>query len=306
MRTLPLSALLLSAAVGGSARADPAPDPDAKVVYSNLTVARLNPLGLLEFLEGSYQLRLYRSDNPIFKDNFVSFGVRPMFTPAWAKVAAVLKIQPLSVLQLYAEYAVGGSFGTFGLTQSFPSADADYSDSVRDELEAAGTNYANTGTEIAVGALLQLKVGPIAARSNARFIRPNQDLREGDVALYDVVYDTLLPNHGWAVNQDTDLLWVSEFGLVAGLRWTSTHVLARPSDFRPARDDNPNATLHRVGPFLAYTFFSEPGAAFDQPTLILIGNWWLKHPFRTGEDVSQAMPYIVVGFRFAGELWRGE
>lgn len=281
-----------------------AAEPDGRFIYSNLTVARLNPLGLLELLEGGYQLRLYESESAVLKDNFVFFGLRPMFTPAWARVAGVLKIQPLSVLQLYAEYSAGGAFGTFGLMQSFTSADADYSDTIRRDLADAGTNYAATGTQIELGALLQAKVGPIAARSNARFIRPDHDLRAGDVALYDVVYDALIPNRGWALNKDTDLLWVSDFGLVAGARWTFTHVFARPADLSSPSAANPNANLHRVGPFLAYTFYKEPGARFDEPTVILIGNWWLKHPFRTGADVSQAVPYFVLGFRFTGELWR--
>lgn len=298
---LPLLLTLAALASPGLAAAGPG---DSKVVYSNLTVARLNPLGLLEFFEGGYQLRLYGSESAVLKDNFVFFGLRPMATPAWARVAGVLKIQPLSVLQLYAEYAVGGAFGTFGLMQSFPSADADYSETVLDAREAAGLNYAATGSQIELGAQLQLKVGPVAARSNARFIRPNHAIRAGDVALYDVVYDLLIPNRGWAVNQDTDLLWVSDFGFTAGVRWTFSHVFARSAELSRPDAPNPNANLHRVGPFLAYTFYKEPGARFDEPTVIVIGNWWLKHPFRTGEDVSQAVPYVVVGFRFTGELWR--
>lgn len=35
----------------------------------------------------------------------------------------------------------------------------------------------------------------------------------------------------------------------------------------------------------------------------MIVNWWLEHPYRTGQEVSQAVPYIVLGFAFNGDIW---
>ena len=46
-----------------------------------------------------------------------------------------------------------------------------------------------------------------------------------------------------------------------------------------------------------------PGVFFNNPTAILIVNWWLEHPYRTGQEVSQAVPYIVLGFAFNGDIW---
>ncbi|NUO49596.1 MAG: hypothetical protein HOV80_12135 [Polyangiaceae bacterium] len=69
--------------------------------------------------------------------------------------------------------------------------------------------------------------------------------------------------------------------------------------------DDPSATM-RLGPLVAYTFFDEPGASFNRPTLIGIFQWWLVHPYRTGEDSSQGLPYIALAFRFDGELWRSD
>jgi hypothetical protein len=103
------------------------------------------------------------------------------------------------------------------------------------------------------------------------------------------------------------VLYVSDFGLVAGLRHTKTDAWYQRSDVSddgeplPAADNGP---MHRLGPFLAYTLFSDPGAAFDRPTALIIVNWWLTHRYRTGEDVSQAIPYVVAGFTFYGDLWR--
>ncbi len=278
--------------------------PAQSISYTSLLGARVNPLGLIEVFELSYRLRLYDSDSALFKNNFVSFGIRPAFTPAWGRASAIVRVQPLSILQLWAAYGGGGHFGTFGLMQSFPTADAEASDTVLDELEAAGTNYAASGTQTELGVLLQAKVGPIAARSSARFLRPDHNLRDGDNAFYDIVYDMVIPNRAWAVNKDTDVLWVSNFGFVAGVRWTFTHVFTRDRDFSTPGTDDPNSPIHRLGPLFAYSFFDDPGAAFNKPTILAVINWHLKHRYRTGQDVSQAVPYFVLGFRFSGDLWR--
>gem|GEM_PF-655389 len=279
------------------------PVPEDRIVYRNLTVARLNPLGLLEFLDVGYQHRLFASKNPLFKDNFASLGARLLLSPAFARMAAVLRVQPLSIMQFFAEYELGGHFGTFNFLQSFPTANADYSDTAIDNRSDQG--YATTGSQIAVGGKLQVKVGPIAARSTARFVRPDYDLEDGDQLFYDVTYDILMPDRGWTMNKDTDVLYVSDFGLVAGLRWTMTKAFIKPSHFVPYSGDTEGGpgTQHRLGPFFAYQFYDKPGAAFNKPTALLIVNWWLQHQYRTGQDVSQAFPMIILGFIFSGDLW---
>jgi hypothetical protein len=35
---------------------------------------------------------------------------------------------------------------------------------------------------------------------------------------------------------------------------------------------------------------------------VLITSWYLKHRYRTGQDVSQAVPYVVLGFAFTSDL----
>ena len=307
MRAIPIC-LTLTAALAAIPAAEAASPPEHRITYDNLFAARVNPLGLIEYIELAYQQRLYLSDSPLFDNNFVSVGVRPAITPAWARIQAVLRVQPTSFMQVWAEYAAGGHFGSFGLMQSFRYADAPFNDTIRDQGEEAGLNYAATGTQIGLGVLLQAKVGPIAARSSTRFIRGDHDLREGDTAYYDIIYDLVIPDEGWASNTDTDLLYLTDFGLTAGVRWTFNAVFARETDLDPNRTTpgNPNSPYHRIGPLVAYTFFNEPGAAFDQPTVMVLANWWLKHRFRTGEDVSQALPYIILGFSFRGDLWRSE
>jgi hypothetical protein len=83
-----------------------------------------------------------------------------------------------------------------------------------------------------------------------------------------------------------------------------SHHFYRDSDFLPGEAiEDPNGPIMRLGPVLAYRFFDEPGEAFNQPTILAIVNWHLKHRWRTGLDTHQALPYIALAFSFSGELW---
>jgi hypothetical protein len=76
----------------------------------------------------------------------------------------------------------------------------------------------------------------------------------------------------------------------------------RPEHFDTA-DDQAKApgAIHRAGPLAAWTFKKPDGAALE-PTVLLVLNWWLKSPYRTGQDVSQAVPYIVAALNITGDL----
>ena len=133
-------------------------------------------------------------------------------------------------------------------------------------------------------------------------IRSVMTLNEGDTVWYEGVNDVLMPQNGWALHMDNDLLWMGSNGWVAGVRHSMDHV------FYPEAENMSSSALdeltpnHRVGPLVAYSFFDEPGRAFNKPTVVLILNWHLKHRYRTGEEISQAMPYGLVAFAFSGDL----
>lgn len=281
--------------------------PEQVITYRNLAVARLNPLGLINIGQATYRHRLYASESMAFRDNFFGVGLAPAVSPAFGRLGVVAELQPASFLQLWASYEFIRYFGTFDFLQSFRSPYANFSDTRLGELSALpsddpAANYAASGTQFNVGATLQAKVGPVAVRNLFRLMRPDYDLREGDRLVYDILFDALAPNGGWYFNNDTELLWLFDFGLTAGLRWTVTHAFYRAEDYLAGEDpSNPN-TMHRLGPMFAYSFWKDRGGAFDNPTALLIANWWLDHRFRTGEDVSQAFPYLVIGFSFTGDL----
>ncbi|MEM9113902.1 MAG: hypothetical protein AAGD10_10125 [Myxococcota bacterium] len=305
----PLVFVLSASSISGSALAQEAA-PKEQLRYKNLTVARANPLGLISVTDSSYRFRLFKSDSPLFKDNFIGVGGQMVLTPAFFRVGPMLELQPLSILYLQATFEAVDYFGSFGFFQSFEFATDDWSDSGIDALEASDDpdeqNYSTSGWQFSGQAQFRFKVGPIAVRDTFRAGRPDyDDIREGDQLYYEPLFDILIPNGGWFVNNDVDLLYFTGRWKL-GARWTYATAFYRDTDFAEgASTDDPNNPSNRVGPFVTYTFNSK-SKFFQDPTLIFIANWWLEHRFRTGEDVSVALPYIILGITFTGDLFSSE
>ena len=297
-----------------TAPAQPSPDspPDNQLFFRSTNVFRYNPLGLITDNQLSFRHLLYRrDDNALMRNNFVGAGFTPQISAAFARVGALVEVQPLSVLRVWANFDVVGYFGTFGLLQSFDSPNADFSDTVISARGAlpegdAQKNFATWGSQLTLGVDLQMKVGPIAARNLFRLVRGSYQIRDGDTVYYDQFYDLLAPNNGIYVNNDTDLLYVSDFGLVAGVRMNVTQPFYGPEHFgagdRAGGLDHQNGPTFRAGPLATYTFFDDPTALFNKPTIIVVANWWGAHRYRTGADVNQAIPYLVVGFQVTSDL----
>ncbi|MCA9690624.1 MAG: hypothetical protein KC636_13525, partial [Myxococcales bacterium] len=148
-------------------------------------------------------------------------------------------------------------------------------------------------------ALLQAKVKAIAVRSTVTGVYVNVRTRDGDPYYYDIQWDALVQARGgWILANESDLLYVSKIGLTAGARYNLTMPLYTTGD------DNPNGPTQRLGFLLAHTFYDRPEKRFNKPTLIVLAQWWLQHRYRTGQDIHQAVPWVVLGFRFEGDLWK--
>ncbi len=301
-RLLGATAALAFSCISGVASADevkpPPPIPPHRIVYENLFGGRVNPLGLENQYALAYKARLYASDSLALRDNAFGIGLSPTLSPAISRFGGHIEIRPLTVLALQAGFYQVGFLETFGSLQSFPDATYDYSDSRLDELEDAGTNYPAKGFEVHLRATGLAKIGPVAFRSDTNAYYADLDLRKGDTVYYQPRTDLLMPDAGWGLVSDEDVAYVSDFGLIAGARYTVA------DSFIDGPDDP--AAIMRLGPLVGYTFFDTPGATFNRPTLLGIFQWWLVHPYRTGPDTHQALPYIALAFRFEGELWRSE
>lgn len=276
--------------------------PPLSLSYENLSAVRANPLGLVDFFYVTGRARLFDSDALLLRQNYVGAGVAGGLSPAWLRIGGIVEVKPLTVWRLWARYVFVQYFGTFDLLASFPGAESDFSDSaIADRSDVPGTeNQSASGTELTLGSDFQIKAGPVALRNFTRGYRADMDLRAGDTTFYDQIYDILMPNEGWVITNETDLLYLTGFGLIVGGRYTYSKPFYE--DRHELTDSAPSNVIHRAGPLIAYQFNDEPGGRVETPTLLLISQWHIEHRFRTGEDVSQAVPYLGLGFLIRGNL----
>ena len=299
----------------------PAPLPHKhRLYYLNLTAARLNPIGLVNGFTMDYQYRLYDEPSLLKNGSYLGLGVQPIVSPALARVSALLTVQPLAILRLRASIGVLAHFGTFDHLQSFDSPRDEYDSFLLDTNTEAGES--SVGYQAELGALLQAKVGPVAVRNEVKFLHTNTPLgdQDGDGRPDDVFYyvqdDIMIAGTGWHFTNDTDLLYLTKFGLTAGVRATYVRAFYPDSAYEPGerRGGVPNDTF-RVGPLLAYTIYDKPQKKprFNKPSILLISQWFARHNYRTAGvpkdevidvwDGARGAPYFILGFSFEGEFW---
>ena len=301
------------------APADRPPPAGLRFMLSDLTILRLNPLGLETRARVGFQKRLYASDKAITRNNFAFGGLYPKLNPASAHLAVGGEIQPASIFNLRVFGEVQKYFGTFGYLQSFPTANANYSDQTLKDLRDSTTTPPQTATIIhaSIQPLLQLKVGPIAVRALFQLDYWDFKVRAGDTVAYEATFDTLLPDKGWTLSVDTDVLYTGKKNLAIGLRHSLVKPFYSEDHFANAAEldayDGDNGH-HRLGLFAAYTLKDHGPSTFNKPTVILIASWYLSHRWRTGEPgtippedrpedfTSRAFPYLLLGFAFESDF----
>jgi hypothetical protein len=270
------------------------PAPKDRLFYTNATFARVNPLGFVDLCRLGWRHRLSTSDSVLLQDTYTFVSAEVMATPAYTRVGVFAEAQLLAVLRVYASYSGVGYYGTFNQVLSWPDATGRYSDQA---LEALSDDaYATLGSVFTAGGTLRAAVGPVAVRSTVAFTRFDLDLTDGDVAFYDQYWDRLAPDGGWMVLNDADVLALVGKARI-GVRHTYSDQLGASGGADSAMAN------HRVGPLLAWQFHDKaPGAKFNQPTLFAVAQWWVQHPYRTGEEQPQGLPLIAIGLAFNGDL----
>lgn len=293
-----LAVVLAASPAAAQLLADQGP-PQHRIVHKNTFALRYNPLGLLYSGNFTYRYRLYETPSVALRDNFVGGGLAVIASPAFVRVGPMVEVNPLTVLGLYATVQFVQYFGTFNLYQGFESANSNFSDTALRQ-KAGGLN---NGWELTIGANLQFKVGPMVVRSQAKLIRPEMAGDAAERIFYDQFYDLGVPNRGWYLTNDFDLLWQGLSNkLIAGARYTASVPFYDPNRHVAPGETVPDNSNHRVGPFVGYTFKSQDGARFNTPTVFVLIQWFLKHPYRTGVDTSRALPLLGVGFQFTGDF----
>ena len=301
------------------APADRPPPGGLRLMLSDLTVFRLNPLGLETRARFGVQKRLYASGKAITRNNFAFGGLYPKLNPASAHLGVGGEIQPASIFNLRAFAEVQKYFGTFGMLQSFQTANANYSDQTLKDLRDSPVTPPQTATvfHASIQPLLQLKVGPIAVRGLFQFDYWDFKVRPGDTVAYEATFDTLLPDQGWTLSIDADVLYTGRKNTAIGLRYSHVHPFYNSDHFASEAEleDYDGENMHdRLGLFAAYTLADAGPSTFNKPTVILIASWYLNHRWRTGapgslpsgsrddDYTTRAFPYLLLGFAFESDL----
>jgi hypothetical protein len=288
-----------------------------RLVFSDLTVFRTNPLGLQTMARFGLEKQLYESTAPVAEHNFWFGGIYPRLDPVSVHLGVGGELQPLSIFNLRGFIEAEQYFGDIGFLQSFKTATANYSDErLRDISALADKSWIIRGS---LQPLVQMKLGPIAARARFQLDYWSLALRPGDKVAYEAQLDTLLPDNGFTLSSDEDLLYIGHPGLAIGLRHSWVHPFYRSEHFLNRNDekayDDDNAH-QRLGLLAAYTLYDRPHTAFNKPTVVLIASWYLSHRWRTGRPdhtdisgdinnndfISPWTPYVVVGFAFESDF----
>lgn len=255
--------------------------PQNRLYLASLTIMRYNPLGLETQNRLMYARRLADSTSPLFRDTFFAMGLMTKLNPAYVKVGPLIDFQPIGIFNLRLGYEYLRYFGTMGYLQSYPDAEANFSDDARDDTEDDA--YSTGGHHFLAEPTIQMKVGKIAARSKFAIEYWKLDLEDEDDYFYDATLDTLVPNEKVLWSNDTDLIYMSG-QLTFGVRYSAVF---------PGND----LEHMRVGPLMAWSFHTRDYGGFNKPTLLMILGWYFKHPDRVG-----AVPYVLVGFSFSSDL----
>lgn len=287
-----------------------------RIVYKNLTALRYNPLGLANELTIGYRLQLVNKNTTLFKESFLGLKAHTFLNPAFGRVGPMLEFQPLALLNFHVIYNAVGYFKTFDQQQTFQSPAATYDDTTLEKR--TDQRYPGMGHMVTISAMLQAKAGRVAVRDNVKAywtdFAMKKDPRTGrsDTVYYDQTLDILQPDRGWVLTNDADALYLFDMGLKLGARYTYTHAFYDRDMYLPGESSKNRNDTHRVGPAILYSPPKWRAKAAKRtglsrkrwynPTAFLLVQWWAKHRWRTGEDVSPGVPYIVLGFTFEGDI----
>ena len=97
-------------------------------------------------------------------------------------------------------------------------------------------------------------------------------------------------------------------GLTIGVRYTTLHAMYSATAYQPGdipmdgAPPNYNTPTHRIGPLIAFSLWEARHRRINGPTVFVLAQWWLDHRYRAGQQVNQAIPYLVIGLSFRGDL----
>ena len=286
--------------------------PAQRLVANDLTIMRINPVGLENRLRFGWQQKLYEGTSKATNNNFWFAGTYLRFNPALPRAAARIELQPAAVfnLTLSAEYL--HYYGNFTFMQSRRSAlDALSDTDLEDNVKGAMGNYSAGGLHVTIEPLLQFAVGPVVVRNKLFLAWFDMALQRDDQVWYEPTLDVAVPGTGWLLANTLDVLYrrpIAEATLTVGVRYSLVQPLYEQEHLRDGEDPDEAGEAnnhHRLGLLAAYTFYDRGFTSFNKPSVVLIVSRYLDHRYRVGKgpgSVSANVPYAVLAFAFQSDL----
>jgi hypothetical protein len=197
-------------------------------------------------------------------------------------------------------------FGTFDSLQSFANVSDDFSDAAQTRRTSQGLSRVTSGQMITINPTLQIRLWRVTLVSSAELVHTDINVPSGDRFYYDLPYSLLAPRNGWMVGSETDLSFKLDRHFSLGLRLGVYHAWYPPEAVGGATARAEAITpIVYGGPTLAFRFRElNRASSFKNGTVFLIVGWWLRNPYRTGQETAAAIPYPTLVFAFEGEVPR--
>jgi hypothetical protein len=298
--------------------------PRTRILLRNLVMGRYNPMGLVNQTRIGVQRVLYRQSSPLLRQNFAFAGALLKFTPTSSQIGGVVELAPVSVFRVQSTLEWIHYYRVLDSFQSFGGAEDDYSDGAIAARTADKLTYASSGLCLTLSPVVQFRwpVGNSGGNGESRFylavrnvlsmmvhrmhtIRSDRADGARDPVWYSSALDTLVPAHGWTLQNRLEILLQTRHRFWMGVSFTVVHPLYSRSSFRTPAAANAyhNDNGHqRLGPLFVYRFFDRAFTRFNQPTILVIANWYLSHRWKDGAETSRAIPYVLIGFSFQMDL----
>lgn len=301
--------------IGVSAQATPKPSespklPESQWAYGNMLALRYNPLGLQNELFIGYKSRLYRAPQSdlLFGKAYWWAGAVSRVSPQFAQTGLFVRALPVAVLELQGIFSyVRGISDAERIPSYYTQGTQDAVATTSSDQHPSG-NLIGSGWQASLQARFQVKIKNIALRSTnlfRRFDLRNEGNEDPSELFYDQTLDLVTPQRSWVYQNDVDLLYTdSAQPWVFGARYTYSKVLSADQEELMKRDEI--YSIQRAGLLFAWKWNGEATAegleARRRHALIILSQWHVSHPLRTGQSMPTGVPYFAIIYSLSGRM----
>ena len=216
-----------------------------------------------------YRYYFSDSDNILWQNSHIGFGVGDSISPATNSAGAFIEFEPLAILNVRLQYEYMHFFGEFTALLNFPDKDSDYSDDVLDDLQdddeaewASGHHYS---------------VKPTFQAMYKRFVLLNM----ASFDWYDIDKDNYfyLPTDDILVKTDDYMFTNSTIAGVIFWKRSESEMAILGSRYTYMRVDSTNRQRQELDGVLVW-MMGDNKWFMDKPTLMLAAGGYLEDRYR--------------------------